>query len=100
MGIAVWGVVDKFSRMELALWAMPNARDRDLIPGPFLRLVKEQGGMCNFTIYILLNDLSRYLGMPLTVTSDKGTEVGRLISLVTAMRFVHQLLHNITLILY
>jgi len=44
MGIAVWGVIDKFSRMELGLWAMPNARIQEIPPFLFLRLVKEKGG--------------------------------------------------------
>ncbi|KAF8985790.1 hypothetical protein BDQ17DRAFT_1436501 [Cyathus striatus] len=68
MGIAIWGVIDKFSRMELSLIAMPNARIQQIPPIIFLRLVKEKGGM------------------PLTVTGDKGSELGLLISLVTAMR--------------
>jgi len=45
MGIAVWGVIDKFSRMELGLWAMPNARIQEIPPFlGVLRLVKEKGG--------------------------------------------------------
>lgn len=44
MGIAVWGVVDKFSRLELGLWAMPNARLKELPPALYLRLLKKQGG--------------------------------------------------------
>jgi len=42
MGIAVYGVIDKFSRMELALWAMPNARLSDIPPAVLLRLFKEK----------------------------------------------------------
>ncbi|KAF8983259.1 hypothetical protein BDQ17DRAFT_1402591 [Cyathus striatus] len=68
MGIVIWGVIDKFSRMELSLIAMPNARIQQIPPIIFLCLVKEKGGM------------------PLTVTGDKGSELGLLISLVTAMR--------------
>ncbi|PPR05257.1 hypothetical protein CVT24_008283 [Panaeolus cyanescens] len=56
MGIAVYGIIDKFSRMELDLVAVPNARDR----------------------------------MPLSTTSDKGSEVGQLISLVQALRKKNQ----------
>ncbi|KAF8996700.1 hypothetical protein BDQ17DRAFT_1329777 [Cyathus striatus] len=65
---AIWGIIDKFSRMELSLIAMPNARIQQIPPIIFLRLVKEKGGM------------------PLIVTGDKGTELGLLISLVMAMR--------------
>ncbi|KAF8998666.1 hypothetical protein BDQ17DRAFT_1247363, partial [Cyathus striatus] len=68
MCIAVWGVIDKYSHMELSLYAMPNSRVQQLPPALFLRLVKDKGGM------------------PLTVTGDKGTELGLLISLVTTMR--------------
>ncbi len=45
MGIAVWGVVDKFSRRELALWAVPNARLAEVPPALILRLIHKLGGM-------------------------------------------------------
>ena len=44
MGIAVWGVIDKFSRLELGLWAMPHARLKELPLALYLRLLKKQGG--------------------------------------------------------
>jgi len=44
MGIAVYGVIDQFSRMELALWAMPSARLSQIPPAVVLRLMKEKGG--------------------------------------------------------
>ncbi|KAJ3495134.1 hypothetical protein NLJ89_g10675 [Agrocybe chaxingu] len=72
MGIAVWGVVDKFSRLELGLWAVPNARLADVPPALYLRLVHKLGGM------------------PLTTTSDKGSELSKLIPLVTTLRQKYQ----------
>jgi len=42
MDIAVWGVIDKFSCMELGLWAMPNARIQEILLFLFLHLVKEK----------------------------------------------------------
>jgi len=44
MGIAVWGVIDKFSWLELGLWAMPNAQLKELPPVLYLCLLKKQGG--------------------------------------------------------
>jgi len=44
MGIAVYGINDKFSRMELLLWAVPNARLSDVPPMAYLSLVKALGG--------------------------------------------------------
>ncbi|KAF9548622.1 hypothetical protein CPC08DRAFT_648378 [Agrocybe pediades] len=68
MGIAVYGFNDKFSRVELGLWAAPSARSIDLPPALFIRLIKKKKGM------------------PLMVTADMGTETGKLISLVNTLR--------------
>ena len=45
MGIAVWGVIDKCCRLELGLWAVPNARLADVPPVLYLRVVQNAGGM-------------------------------------------------------
>ncbi|PPR05722.1 hypothetical protein CVT24_006675, partial [Panaeolus cyanescens] len=68
MGIAIYGIIDKYSRMELGLWAVPNARLADVPPMLYLQLVKKLGGM------------------PPTTTSDMGSEVSKLIPLVTTLR--------------
>lgn len=44
MGIAIWGIADKFARIELALWAVPNARLADVPPALILRLILKLGG--------------------------------------------------------
>ena len=44
MGIAIWGIVDKFTQMEMSLYAMPNARVQELPPALYLRTIKEWGG--------------------------------------------------------
>lgn len=44
MGIAVWGVIDKCSRHELGLWAVPSARYADVALALYLRVVKRCGG--------------------------------------------------------
>ena len=44
MGIAVWGIIDKCSWVELGLWAMPDARVPEMPPASYLRLVKEKKG--------------------------------------------------------
>ena len=44
MGIGVWGIVDKFSRLEIGLWAVPNARVRELTTALYLRAAKKKGG--------------------------------------------------------
>ncbi|KAF8990438.1 hypothetical protein BDQ17DRAFT_1216898, partial [Cyathus striatus] len=64
MGIAIWGIIDKFSRMELSLVATPNAQIQQIPPALFLLIT----------------------GMPLTVTGDKGSELDALSSLITTMR--------------
>lgn len=44
MGIDVWGICDKYSRYELGLWAVPNARQSQVPIALFLRVVKEVKG--------------------------------------------------------
>ena len=44
MGIGVYGIIDKFSRMELSLRAAPNVRDTRLPVSVYLRTVKERKG--------------------------------------------------------
>ncbi|KAF5315640.1 hypothetical protein D9611_004975 [Ephemerocybe angulata] len=72
MGISVYGIVDKYSRMELALFAVPNARHSRVPVLVYLRTVQKLGGM------------------PLSSTSDKGSELGPLISLVQTLRKRYQ----------
>jgi hypothetical protein len=45
MGIGIYGIIDKFSHLELGLWATPNPRDQDLPVAMWLRVVKKLGGV-------------------------------------------------------
>ncbi|KAF8179208.1 hypothetical protein BJ912DRAFT_855711 [Pholiota molesta] len=72
MGIAVWGAIDKCCRVELGLWAVPNARLADVPPALYLRLVRKIGGMC------------------LVYSTDKGSELSKLIPLITTLRQIYQ----------
>jgi hypothetical protein len=44
MGIAIWGIIDKCSQVELGLWAMPDTRVPEMPPALYLHLVKERKG--------------------------------------------------------
>ena len=62
MGISVWGIIDKFSRMELGLWAVPNERNRNVPPTLFLYTVKKFGGQSSFdrlSMHILTSFLAK-----------------------------------------
>ncbi|KAH6903748.1 hypothetical protein BKA70DRAFT_1110640 [Coprinopsis sp. MPI-PUGE-AT-0042] len=65
MGIDIWGIIDKYGRIELGNFAVPNARDSNVPPALWLRVVKKQGGMS------------------VSNTCDKGSELGKLITLAT-----------------
>jgi len=39
MGIAVWGIIDKCSRVELGLWAMPDTRVPEMPPAQLLHYI-------------------------------------------------------------
>ncbi|KAJ7697401.1 hypothetical protein B0H17DRAFT_1197460 [Mycena rosella] len=71
MGIAVWGIVDKYARHELNLWALPDLRQADIPPALYLREIRARGGM------------------PLQTTSDKGSETGLLAATQTALRQIY-----------
>lgn len=71
MGIAIWGGNDKWSRVELGLYAVPSARKATVPPALYLRLVKKAGGM------------------PVTTVSDMGSELGKLIALITTLRCIN-----------
>ena len=42
--IAIWGIIDKCSQVELRLWAMPDTRVLEMPPALYLHLVKERKG--------------------------------------------------------
>jgi hypothetical protein len=66
MGIDVWGVIDKNGRLEQGLWAVPNARDPNLPPALWLRVVKKRKGtfFCHhiFVGFLPIDDLTRHVG--------------------------------------
>ncbi|KAJ7061419.1 hypothetical protein C8F01DRAFT_1369564 [Mycena amicta] len=68
MGIAVYGINDKFSRRELSLYALRSARKASVPPPLYLMLVKEKGGI------------------PIQTTCDMGSETGILAALQTSLR--------------
>ena len=74
MGIAIWGVNDKWGRLELSLTAVPSARKATVPPALYLRLVRKIGGM------------------PVVTVSDMGSELGKLIALVSTLRYVKEFL--------
>ena len=44
MGIAVWGITDKYSRLEVNLKAVPNAHNNKVPPAIYLLTAQERGG--------------------------------------------------------
>ncbi|KAF8532126.1 hypothetical protein JB92DRAFT_3262896 [Gautieria morchelliformis] len=86
MGIDVRGICDKYSRRELGLWAVPNARMAIVPPALFLMLVKEKKGLIVMYFLCMYATNITYLGIPLQVTSDMGSETGQLAALQTALR--------------
>lgn len=70
MGIAISGIIDKYSRIEIGLLAVPNARLAVVPPIIFLRNVR------------------RLKGMPLSTASDMGSEHSKFIPLVKTLRYI------------
>ncbi|KAG6807536.1 hypothetical protein H0H92_007153, partial [Tricholoma furcatifolium] len=68
MGIAIWGIIDKCSRLELSLTAVPNAR-KSTVP---------------LSLYLLT--ARKQHGIPAVVAADKGSELGLIAATQSAMR--------------
>ncbi|KAJ7182577.1 hypothetical protein C8R43DRAFT_868246 [Mycena crocata] len=68
MGISIWGIIDKYARTELRLWAIPDSRTPDVPPALYLILVRAKKGM------------------PIQTTRDKGSETGQLAAVQTTLR--------------
>lgn len=90
MEIGVYGGTDKFSRLELGLYACPNPRDPKLPIAIWIRTVKKYGGEYLPVIIATPTPLTLISqpGMSLGLTCDMGTELGQLIPLVTSLRYV------------
>ncbi|KAJ7863354.1 hypothetical protein B0H14DRAFT_3444217 [Mycena olivaceomarginata] len=71
MGIAVWGIIDKYTWEELNLWAVPDARTADVPPALYLLMVRAKKGM------------------PMQTTSDMGSETGGLAAAQTSLRQIY-----------
>lgn len=85
MGIGVYGIIDKYSRLEIGLWAAPDVRHIDVPPALYLCAVREQGGMfprCLLKLFLTHFDV----GIPVSTTSDKGGELGKFIALQIGLR--------------
>ncbi|CAK5270489.1 unnamed protein product [Mycena citricolor] len=68
MGISVYGIINKFSRRELLLRAVPDSRTADVPPALYLQLVRQ------------------LKGIPIQTVTDKGSETGKLAALQTSLR--------------
>ncbi|KAJ6596489.1 hypothetical protein B0H10DRAFT_1828332, partial [Mycena sp. CBHHK59/15] len=82
--IEVWGVIDRFARNELCLWALPDSRLADVPPALYLLLERH--------LRFFLSILSIFTiptGMPLQTTSDKGSETAKLAAVQTALRQIY-----------
>ncbi|KAG8820853.1 hypothetical protein FRB91_006307 [Serendipita sp. 411] len=68
MGIGIWGAVDKFSRLVVSHFAVPNNRLADTALACYILLIQKAGGI------------------PLCVVSDKGSETGKMHAVQVALR--------------
>ncbi|KII90163.1 hypothetical protein PLICRDRAFT_53263 [Plicaturopsis crispa FD-325 SS-3] len=68
MGISIWGLVDKASRLELGLWAVPSSRTPEVPVALYLLTVKKRKGI------------------PIQLLTDKGSETGQVAALQTTLR--------------
>ncbi|KAK7018706.1 hypothetical protein VNI00_018299 [Paramarasmius palmivorus] len=68
IGFPIWGVRDVWSGKWLGLYVLPNNRLKLAIAYVWLKIVKEQGGV------------------PIQMTTDCGSETGRVYGLATALR--------------
>jgi transposase InsO family protein len=60
MRLDVWGVVDKYSRLVLGHFVVPNNRLADTVLACFILLVKRVGGTCQSLLPGTVTNLCRY----------------------------------------
>ncbi|KAJ6536668.1 hypothetical protein B0H10DRAFT_2181829 [Mycena sp. CBHHK59/15] len=78
MGIAVWGIINKYSRQELRLWQSPI---RGLQMFPLLYICAQ-----SIPLSVCAPAVTNCVGIPMQTTSDKGSEVGVLVALQRSLR--------------
>jgi len=94
MGIAIWGIVDKYSRLIIGHYAVPNNRLADTALACFLLLVEKSGGGSSLT---KANTITKNptIGIPIKVVADKGSETGKIHAVQTSLRYVeHQVIRD------
>jgi len=94
-GFPIWGIRDVWSGVWLGLWVLPNNRLKIAIGYLYLKLIKEVGGtsVVSLAIYcFLLTLVFGKLGMPIQMTTDCGSETGRVFGIELALRYVVLLL--------
>jgi hypothetical protein len=87
MGIEVYGIVDKASRMELTLIAFANTRVMEVPVIVYLLTVKERKG-ASFSSGVNKSGAHSLSGIPVQTTTDKGSETGAVAVLHTQLRYV------------
>ncbi|KZT40293.1 hypothetical protein SISSUDRAFT_983506 [Sistotremastrum suecicum HHB10207 ss-3] len=74
MGYPIYGIRDAWGKI-LGYWVVPNARNEVIIEYLYL-----------LTRSLIITHILLFIGVPITVTSDKGTETGNLYALQTLIR--------------
>jgi hypothetical protein len=95
IGFPIWAVCDQWSGKWLGMWVVPNNWLKTSIAYLYLSLVHELGGTFCKSVWVPWFIL--YLGMPLQMTTDCGSETTDVYGFATALRLV--LLANVMLIL-
>lgn len=89
VGLPVYAGKDQFSSFVPIMWVVPNVRLGDTIGHLFLDIVEDY--RCTFWCFhfVSLNIKSTYLiGIPLQITTDKGSKILEMIRMHEKLRFV------------
>ena len=89
--LPIYGARDQFSSKILLLITAPNVRFADSAGHFFLDLVEELG-CTTYTLDIKTLLLTKLTGVPVTVVSDKGSEIGKMKAFQEVLRYVTYLL--------
>lgn len=85
IGFPIWAIREVWSGSWLGLWVVPDNRLKVVVAYLYLRLVHELGGKSVWTSVVLAHSL--YLGMPLLMVTDCGSETTTLYGFACALRY-------------
>lgn len=86
IGFPIYGARDVWSGKWHGAWVLPNNRYKVAIAYVYLSLIKKLKGVSWWQLHLSAPCAEVHLGMPLQVTTDRGSETGGIYAFANALR--------------